>query len=128
MGKMNQLDLVVAELLAANPIVDPLAYVIEEEHLQFHYDLLADQGISEYELQVIDSHHYQSFWNNLHENFDEYFLDNGIAVNTYEAFHEYSLTPAEQQMVYSRFATIMLEKAKLEIQQRIDFRTLEEIK
>ena len=125
MGKMNQLDIVVGELLAANPVVDYLAYVIEEEHLQFHYDLLADQGISEYELQVIDSHHYKSFWENLFDNFDEYFLDNGIAVNTYEAFNVYELTKPEEEMVYARFRTIMIEKAKLAIQQRIDCNVLE---
>jgi len=125
MTDYKTMDIVIGEFIFANPIIDPLAHTIEEEHLQYFYETLIEQGVSEVEANVIDSNHYIEFWQNLYENFDEFFLDNGIALNTYSCMTEYGLSPEESSMVSCRFANIMLEKVKLEIQQRIDFNVIE---
>ena len=120
MSRYSEMSIAVQTLMAANPIVDPLANVIEDEHLEMHYDYLCDQGYDEDFLKVIDSDVYRPFWENLAENFVEFFLDNGIAVSTFDNDDYHLLTPTEQAMVTRRFATAMLEDAKKEIQQRID--------
>jgi len=120
MARYKQMDIAVQNLMLANPIVDPLANIIEDEHLELHYDFLFEQGVDESFLQVIDDDVYKELWENLIENFDEHFLDNGIAVNTYENDDYQLLKDAEKKMVDRRFASAMIEDAKKEIQQRID--------
>jgi hypothetical protein len=123
MSRYSEMSIAVETLLMANPIIDPLANTIEDEHLELHYDYLAEQGVDETILQVVDDPVYDSFWENLAEKFDEFFLDNGIAVLTYENDDYKLLSDVEKKMVDSRFALAMLEQAKKEIQMRIDIGT-----
>jgi len=124
MSRYKELDIAVQTLMAANPIVDPLANIIEDEHLELHYEYLFEAGIDESILEVIDDPVYNDFWSNLADNFDEYFLDNGIAVRTYESEEYQGLSEVERKIVDERFALSMLEMAKKEIQQRIDMAIL----
>ena len=124
MSRYKEIDIAVQNLMAANPIVDPLANIIEDEHLELHYEYLFEAGVSESLLEVIDDPVYNEFWANLADNFDEYFLDNGIAVRTYESEEFQDLSLEEKRIVSSRFALSMLEMAKKEIQQRIDMAIL----
>jgi len=124
MSRYKQMSIAVDTLLAANPVIDPLAAVIEDEHLELHYEYLFEQGVDESILQVIDDPIYKEFWENLRENFVEHFLDNGIAVSTFDNDDYHLLSDPEKKMVTHRFATAMLEAAKKEIQQRIDLAVL----
>jgi len=124
MSRYKELDLAVQTLMAANPIVDPLANVIEDEHLELHYEYLFEAGIDESILEVVDDPVYNDFWSNLADNFDEYFLDNGISVRTYESEEYQGLSEVERKVVDERFSLSMLEMAKKEIQQRIDMAIL----
>ena len=124
MSRYKELDLAVQTLMAANPIVDPLANIIEDEHLELHYEYLFEAGIDESILEVIDDPVYNDFWSNLADNFDEYFLDNGISVRTYESEEYQGLSEVERKIVDERFSLSMLEMAKKEIQQRIDMAIL----
>jgi len=119
------MDIAIETMMLANPIIDPLANTIEDEHLELHYDFLYEQGVDESILEVIDDVVYKPFWENLTEKFDEFFLDNGIAVMTYENEDYELLSSTEKAMVNRRFATAMLEEAKKEIQQRIDMAILD---
>jgi len=123
MSRYKEMSIAVETLLMANPIIDPLANTIEDEHLELHYDFLFEQGIDEALLEVIDDPIYDDFWDNLCNNFDSFFLDNGIAVYTYENDDYQLLSDTEKKMVDSRFAMAMLESAKKEIQMRIDIGT-----
>jgi hypothetical protein len=125
MSRYKEMDIAVQNLMLANPIVDPLVNTIEDEHLELHYDFLFEQGVDESVLQIVDDDVYKEFWEDLIENFDKHFLDNGIAVNTYENDDYRLLKDAEKKMVDRRFASAMIEDAKKEIQQRIDMRILE---
>ena len=124
MARYKHMDIAIQALMAANPIVDPLCNTIEDEHLELHYDFLYEQGVDEGILQVIDDPVYKDFWEDLIENFDKHFLDNGIAVMTYENDDYQLLREPEKKMVNRRFASAMIEDAKKEIQQRIDMRIL----
>jgi hypothetical protein len=124
MSRYKEMDIAIQTMMAANPIADPLANAIEDEHLELHYDYLCEQGYDEDFLKVIDTDIYASFWENLTDNFDKFFLDNGIAVHTYENDDYQLLSSTEKAMVDRRFATAMLEQAKKEIQQRIDMAIL----
>jgi len=119
------MDIAIQTMMLANPIIDPLANTIEDEHLELHYEYLYEQGIDEALLEVIDDPIYKDFWENLIENFDEFFLDNGIAVLTYENDDYQLLSDTEKKMVDRRFASALIEDAKKEIQQRIDMAILE---
>jgi hypothetical protein len=125
MARHSEMDIAIQALMLANPIIDPLANVIEDEHLELHYDYLFEQGVDESILEVIDDVVYKPFWEDLAENFDKYFHDNGIASGTYDNDdYQKTLTDIEKKMVDRRFATAMLELAKKEIQQRIDMAIL----
>jgi len=119
------MDIAIQTMMAANPVIDPLANAIEDEHLELHYEFLYEQGVDESLLEVIDDPVYKAFWENLTDKFDEFFLDNGIAVMTYENDDYQLLSDTEKKMVDRRFATAMLEDAKKEIQQRIDMAILD---
>ena len=125
MSRYKEMDIAIETMMLANPIIDPLANAIEDEHLELHYDFLYEQGVDESILEVIDDPIYKPFWENLAEKFDEFFLDNGIAVMTYENDDYQLLSSTEKIMVDRRFATAMLEQAKKEIQQRIDMAILD---
>lgn len=125
MSRYKEMDIAIQTMMAANPVIDPLANAIEDEHLELHYDFLYEQGVDESILEVIDDPIYKPFWENLAEKFDEFFLDNGIAVMTYENDDYQLLSSTEKKMVDRRFATAMLEDAKKEIQQRIDMAILD---
>ena len=125
MSRYKEMDIAIETMMLANPIIDPLANTIEDEHLELHYDFLYEQGVDESILEVIDDPIYKPFWDNLTEKFDEFFLDNGIAVGTYENDDYQLLSSTEKVMVDRRFATAMLEQAKKEIQQRIDMAILD---
>jgi len=125
MSRYKEMDIAIETMMLANPIIDPLANTIEDEHLELHYDFLYEQGVDESILEVIDDVVYKPFWENLTEKFDEFFLDNGIAVMTYENEDYELLSSTEKAMVNRRFATAMLEEAKKEIQQRIDMAILD---
>lgn len=125
MSRYKEMDIAIETMMLANPIVDPLANTIEDEHLELHYEYLYEQGVDESILEVIDDPIYTNFWEDLAENFDKYFLDNGIAVLTYENDDYQLLSDTEKKMVDRRFATAMLEEAKKEIQQRIDMAILD---
>jgi len=125
MSRYKEMDIAIETMMLANPIIDPLANAIEDEHLELHYDFLYEQGVDESILEVIDDPIYKPFWENLTEKFDEFFLDNGIAVMTYENDDYQLLSSTEKKMVDRRFATAMLEQAKKEIQQRIDMAILD---
>jgi len=124
MSRYKEMDIAIQTMMLANPIIDPLANTIEDEHLELHYDYLYEQGVDEALLEVIDDPIYKDFWENLIENFDEFFLDNGIAVLTYENDDYQLLSDAEKKMVDRRFASALIEDAKKEIQQRIDMAIL----
>jgi len=122
----SEMDIAIQTMMLANPIIDPLANAIEDEHLELHYEFLFEQGVDESILEVIDDLVYKPFWEDLAENFDKYFHDNGIAVGTYDNDdYQKALTDIEKKMVSRRFATAMLELAKKEIQQRIDMAILD---
>jgi len=125
MSRYKEMDIAIQTMMLANPIIDPLANTIEDEHLELHYEYLYEQGIDEALLEVIDDPIYKDFWENLIENFDEFFLDNGIAVLTYENDDYQLLSDTEKKMVDRRFASALIEDAKKEIQQRIDMAILE---
>ena len=125
MSRYKEMDIAIETMMLANPIIDPLANTIEDEHLELHYEYLYEQGVDESILEVIDDPIYTNFWEDLAENFDKYFLDNGIAVLTYENDDYQLLSDTEKKMVDRRFATAMLEEAKKEIQQRIDMAILD---
>jgi hypothetical protein len=125
MSRYSEMSIAVETMLKANPIADALSNTIEDEHLELHYEYLFEQGIDESILEVIDDPVYNTFWENLAINFDAFFLDNGIAVHTYENDDYKLLSDIEKKMVDSRFAWAMLEMAKKEIQQRIDMAILE---
>ena len=125
MARHSEMDIAIQTLMLANPIIDPLANTIEDNHLELHYDYLFEQGVDESILEVIDDVVYKPFWEDLAENFDKYFQDQGIAVLTYENDDYKALTDIEKKMVNSRFAWAMLELAKKEIQQRIDMAIIE---
>ena len=125
MARHSEMDIAIQTLMLANPIIDPLANAIEDEHLELHYEFLFEQGVDESVLEVIDDVVYKPFWEDLAENFDKYFQDNAIAVRTYENDDYEALTDFEKKMVNRRFATAMLELAKKEIQQRIDMAVLD---
>ena len=125
MSRYKEMDIAIQTMMLANPIIDPLANAIEDEHLELHYEFLFEQGVDESILEVIDDVVYKPFWENLVEKFDEFFLDNGIAVMTYENEDYELLSSTEKAMVNRRFATAMLEEAKKEIQQRIDMAILD---
>jgi hypothetical protein len=125
MSRYSEMSIAVETLLMANPIADALANTIEDEHLELYYDYLFEQGVDESILEVIDDPIYNTFWENLANNFDSFFLDNGIAVLTYENDDYKLLSPTEKKMVDFRFAWAMLEMAKKEIQQRIDMVIIE---
>ena len=125
MSRYKEMDIAIETMMLANPIIDPLANTIEDEHLELHYDFLYEQGVDESILEVIDDVVYKPFWENLTEKFDEFFLDNGIAVMTYENEDYELLSSTEKAMVNRRLATAMLEEAKKEIQQRIDMAILD---
>jgi len=124
MSRYKEMDIAIQTMMLANPIIDPLANTIEDEHLELHYEYLYEQGVDEALLEVIDDPIYKDFWENLIENFDEFFLDNGIAVLTYENDDYQLLSDAEKKMVDRRFASALIEDAKKEIQQRIDMAIL----
>ena len=124
MSRYKEMDIAIQTMMLANPIIDPLANTIEDEHLELHYEFLFEQGVDESLLEVIDDPIYKDFWENLIENFDEFFLDNGIAVLTYENDDYQLLSDAEKKMVDRRFASALIEDAKKEIQQRIDMAIL----
>ena len=125
MSRYKEMDIAIQTMMLANPIIDPLANTIEDEHLELHYEYLFEQGVDESLLEVIDDPIYKDFWENLIENFDEFFLDNGIAVLTYENDDYQLLSDTEKKMVDRRFASALIEDAKKEIQQRIDMAILE---
>ena len=125
MSRYKEMDIAIQTMMTANPIIDPLANAIEDEHLELHYEFLFEQGVDEAILEVIDDVVYKPFWQNLTEKFDKFFLDNGIAVHTYENDDYQLLSETEKKMVDSRFALAMLEAAKKEIQQRIDMAILD---
>lgn len=125
MSRYKEMDIAIQTMMLANPIIDPLANAIEDEHLELHYEFLFEQGVDESVLEVIDDLVYKPFWENLVEKFDEFFLDNGIAVMTYENDDYQLLSSTEKAMVNRRFASAMLEDAKKEIQQRIDMAILD---
>ena len=125
MSRYKEMDIAIQTMMLANPIIDPLANTIEDEHLELHYEFLFEQGVDESLLEVIDDPIYKDFWENLIENFDEFFLDNGIAVLTYENDDYQLLSDTEKKMVDRRFASALIEDAKKEIQQRIDMAILE---
>ena len=124
MSRYKEMDIAIQTMMLANPIIDPLANTIEDEHLELHYEYLYEQGVDEALLEVIDDPIYKDFWENLIENFDEFFLDNGIAVLTYENDDYQLLSDTEKKMVDRRFASALIEDAKKEIQQRIDMAIL----
>ena len=80
MSRYKEMDIAIQTMMLANPIIDPLANTIEDEHLELHYEYLFEQGVDESLLEVIDDPIYKDFWENLIENFDEFFLDNGIEI------------------------------------------------
>jgi len=121
MGKMKDFSIILELLHQANPIADPLCEVIEEEHLSLYAEHLYETNIiAPEELLVIDSVHFEEFWQDLLLNFDAYFLDNGIAVNTYECLDTYDVSTEIKVLVASQFQQDMIYKCKHEIQQRID--------
>lgn len=120
MGRYKEMDIAFESLMEANPIIDPLANVIEDEHFELRYDYLADSGVDETSLLIVDSDLWRDFWEDLVENFDKHFLDNGIAVNTYENDDFRLLSESEQKMVCRRFSMAMIEMVKKELQMRID--------
>src|SRR6056300_676472 len=99
MSRYKEMDIAIETMMLANPIIDPLANTIEDEHLELHYDFLYEQGVDESILEVIDDVVYKPFWENLTEKFDEFFLDNGIAVMTYENEDYELLSSTEKAMV-----------------------------
>jgi hypothetical protein len=125
MSRYKEMDIAIQTMMLANPSLDPLANTIEDEHLELHYDYLFEQGVDESVLEVIDDVVYKSFWDNLVDKFDEFFLDNGIAVHTYENDDYKLLSKIEKTLVEQRFASAMIEDAKKEIQQRIDMAILD---
>jgi len=125
MSRYKEMDIAIQTMMLANPIIDPLANAIEDEHLELHYEFLFEQGVDESILEVIDDIVYKPFWENLVEKFDEFFLDNGIAVMTYENDDYQLLSKIEKAMVDRRFASALIEDAKKEIQQRIDMAILD---
>ena len=125
MSRYKEMDIAIQTMMLANPIIDPLANAIEDEHLELHYEFLFEQGVDESILEVIDDIVYKPFCENLVEKFDEFFLDNGIAVMTYENDDYQLLSKIEKTMVDRRFASALIEDAKKEIQQRIDMAILD---
>lgn len=125
MSRYKEMDIAIQTMMLANPIIDPLANTIEDEHLELHYEFLFEQGVDESVLEVIDDVVYKPFWENLVEKFDDFFLDNGIAVMTYENDDYQLLSKTEKAMVDRRFASALIEDAKKEIQQRIDMAILD---
>ena len=125
MSRYKEMDIAIQTMMLANPIIDPLANAIEDEHLELHYEFLFEQGVDESVLEVIDDVVYKSFWENLVDKFDEFFLDNGVAVHTYENDDYQLLSKTEKTLVDHRFASALIEDAKKEIQQRIDMAILD---
>jgi len=121
MGKMNKISMLVDELLAANPVIDPLVDTIEENHFSLAYDNFFENLGVDY-TEPLDPVYDKLFMEDLLNNFDEYFLDDGIAVRTYEAFDGHNLSREDKRQIAERFQTIMIVEARKALSERITHR------